>query len=291
MDFLAIDVETANADVASICQIGIAKFSDGRLVDEWVTLVDPESHFDAMNIMIHGIEPHMVIGQPVLPVVASKVYELLTDSVVICHTHFDRVSLGRAFGRYKLTPLSVTWLDSARVARRTWKDVAYSGYGLKNVCDKIGYKFAHHNALEDAKAAGFVLLAAIRESGLELPDWLKRVEQPIDPAIMSYSGLIHRDGNPEGDLYGEVLAFTGALEIPRHEAADMAASVGCRVAPGVTKNTTVLIVGDQDVMKLAGHAKSSKHRKAEGLAMAGQRIRIIRETDFQELVRSARLPK
>jgi DNA polymerase-3 subunit epsilon len=66
----------------------------------------------------------------------------------------------------------------------------------------------------------------------------------------------------------------------------MAAKVGCEVAPGVTKKTTILVVGDQDIKKLAGHEKSSKHRKAEELALAGKRIRIIQESDFQELVRS-----
>ncbi|MCL2029046.1 MAG: hypothetical protein FWG97_01290 [Deltaproteobacteria bacterium] len=35
MDFVAIDVETANADLASICQIGIAEYKDGALSQEW----------------------------------------------------------------------------------------------------------------------------------------------------------------------------------------------------------------------------------------------------------------
>ena len=33
MNFAAIDVETANPDCASICQIGIAEFKDGALAD------------------------------------------------------------------------------------------------------------------------------------------------------------------------------------------------------------------------------------------------------------------
>ena len=78
--------------------------------------------------------------------------------------------------------------------------------------------------------------------------------------------------------------FTGALEIPRREAADLAASIGCTVASGVTKKTTLLIVGDQDVTKLAGKDKSSKHLKAEQLISKGQPIRIIRESDFKQLV-------
>lgn len=54
MEFIAIDVETANADMASICQIGIAKYKDGELVDEWSSLIDPEDYFDFINIDIHG---------------------------------------------------------------------------------------------------------------------------------------------------------------------------------------------------------------------------------------------
>jgi DNA polymerase-3 subunit epsilon len=46
-----------------------------------------------------------------------------------------------------------------------------------------------------------------------------------------------------------------------------------------------LVVGDQDVTRLAGHSKSSKHRKAEELIAKGVPIRILRESDFQELGR------
>lgn len=290
MDFVAIDVETANANVSSICQIGIARYVNGELTEEWGTLVDPEDYFDDMNIMIHGIEPHMVRGQPTLPLVAPRVCELLSDRVSVCHTHFDRIAVTRAFNKYGLSPISTTWLDSARVARRTWKEFAFSGYGLKNVCDKIGYEFKHHDALEDAKAAGAILNAAIRESQLDISCWLSRVNLPIDPSASSRNGVVHRDGNPEGDLYGEVLVFTGALELSRHAAADLAARVGCEVASGVTKKTTILVVGDQDLKMLVGHEKSSKHRKAEELALAGKPIRIIKESDFQELVRSTECP-
>jgi len=103
----------------------------------------------------------------------------------------------------------------------------------------------------------------------------------------SKSDTIRREANPDGALYGDVIVFTGALEIPRREAADMAASIGCEVAPGVTKKTTLLVVGDQDVARLAGQSKSSKHRKAESLILKGVPIRILRESDFRDLVEGA----
>jgi DNA polymerase-3 subunit epsilon len=49
----------------------------------------------------------------------------------------------------------------------------------------------------------------------------------------------------------------------------------------------MLVVGDQDMRRLAGHEKSSKHRKAEQLALKGQSIRILRESDFKKMINLA----
>ena len=288
MNFVALDVETANADISSICQIGIAKFEDNKLIHEWCSLIDPEDYFDPMNIYIHGITETDVEGAPKINEVAKKIYGYLDGALTVCHTHFDRVSISKAFDKYAIRIPEPKWLDTARVARRTWSEVSWSGYGLKNVCELIGYEFKHHNALEDAKASGYILIAAIAKTGLGIKDWLKRVKQPIDPSNVSTRSAIRREGNPEGALYGENLVFTGALAIRRIDAANLAAQIGCNVESGVTKKTTILVVGDQDVTKLAGKEKSSKHRKAERLITKGQQIRILRESDFKELVSQAK---
>jgi len=280
MDFIAIDVETANADISSICQIGIAKYSNGTLVDEWCSLINPEDYFDVVNINVHGITDVTVKSSPTFSDVSSILQGYMDNMVCVSHTHFDKVSINRAFLKYGMNPFEASWLDSARVARRAWKQFTKSGYGLANICEYIGYEFNHHDALEDAKAVGQVILSAIQFTGINLDEWLIRVNQPIDLDNTS----ITRTGNPEGPLYGEILCFTGALEIPRREAADLAASVGCTVVSSVTKKTTLLVVGDQDVSKLAGKNKSSKHRKAEQLILKGQGIRIIKESDFKILV-------
>jgi DNA polymerase III subunit epsilon len=282
MDFVAIDVETANANMASICQVGIATFDKGVLADEWKTYVDPQDHFDGMNISIHGIDESLVAGSPTFGMLAHTILGALNGRVVVTHSAFDKVALYQAGTKCKASPLMCTWLDSACVARRAWKEFSRNGYGLANVCASIGYTFNHHDALEDAKAAGNILLAAIAHTGIDLDAWIARVRQPIDPNLEQ---RVARAGNPDGELYGEVLVFTGALMIPRREAAAFAASVGCEVDASVTKRTTLLVVGDQDVQRLAGHEKSSKHRKAEQFAAMGQPIRILRETDFRELVK------
>jgi DNA polymerase-3 subunit epsilon len=68
--------------------------------------------------------------------------------------------------------------------------------------------------------------------------------------------------------------------MPRRNAADRAHELGAAVEPSVTKHTTLLVVGDQDLSRLAGQSKSSKHRKAEQLIATGQPIRILAESDF-----------
>ena len=42
------------------------------------------------------------------------------------------------------------------------------GYGLSNVAERLGVDFQHHDALEDARAAGEILLRAIAETGLNV---------------------------------------------------------------------------------------------------------------------------
>ena len=150
----------------------------------------------------------------------------------------------------------------------------------------FGVEYKAHDALEDARCAGLLLLRAIAETGLSPEQWLIRVAQPIDP-----TGCLHtRDGNPDGELFGEVLVFTGMLSIPRSEAADAAAAAGCRVDGSVTKHTTMLVIGDQDLRRLAGHEKSSKHVKAEQLIGKGQQIRILGESDFMHIASRVEAP-
>jgi DNA polymerase-3 subunit epsilon len=282
MEFVALDFETANADMSSICQLGLVHFKDGLLQEEWKTYVDPEDFFDEINVSIHGIDENTVKGAPKLRDIANHICGYLDGRIAVSHTHFDRVAIHQACVKNDLRKPTCTWLDSARVARRTWDQFAYRGYGLGNVCAFLGYQFGQHDALEDAKAAAHILHAAIEKTGMDLQGWLQRVEQPIGFPDHSYK--ISKDGNPEGAFYGEILVFTGALQISRRMAAEIAANIGCTVFDGVNKKTTILVVGDQDVKKLAGHEKSSKHRKAEKLIAEGCPIRILRESDFKELV-------
>jgi len=293
LTFNAIDVETANADRASICQIGIAHVRDGQIAEHWQTLINPEDWFDPWNTSIHGIDESDVEESPALPEVRDELRRRLRGSILVSHTSFDRVAFERAMQRYDLEQLRVTWLDSAKIVRRAWPEkFARRGWGLKNVASELGISFQHHNALEDARAAAQIVLRACRERRIGIEEWLSEVNSPIftttERKAEARKGALQqserRAANPLGPLYGECIVFTGQISIPRPEAADMAAHAGCSVKTGVSGKTTLLVVGVQNMDRLAGYGKSTKHRKAEALIDQGKSIRILSEQDFKALV-------
>lgn len=277
--FVTIDVETANSWFGSICQIGLVEFIDGQIVNEWESLVDPEDDFLEFNTSIHGISSGMVAGQPSFQTVLETVRSLAADSLIASYGHFDRSAFSQACDTRKLVPMSNHWLNIQPAVRRAWPDrYASSGYRLNAVCKHLGIQLTrHHNAIDDARAAGLILLKACESSGVSPADWIARNRQPIKVATASMV-------NTAGPLVDESIVFTGTMQMPRQKAQDLAAAMGCVPSNGVTKKTTVLVVGDQDLSRLAGKAKSSKHLKAEELIRAGHEIRIISESDFLAMV-------
>jgi DNA polymerase III subunit epsilon len=162
MRFVAIDLETANSRLTSICQIGISVFENFREVEAISLFVDPEDYFDPVNVSIHGINESAVRGKPSFLRAFEQVAHLFKDSIVVSHTAFDRTSLLQTCKAKGVLLPNFTWLDSARVVRRAYPQFAERGYGLANVAREFGIEFRHHDALEDARVAGAVLIQAIR---------------------------------------------------------------------------------------------------------------------------------
>jgi DNA polymerase-3 subunit epsilon len=146
--------------------------------------------------------------------------------------------------------------------------------------------------LEDSKAVVHLLERAKARTELSISDLIEASKpSPLERAAKAraYSQSVTSEGNPSGPLVGEVVAFTGELSISRKEAVSMAAELGCTVTAGVTKKTTIVVVGTQNEALLAGHDKSSKHRKAEELMRKQiganeQPLKIVSESDFASLL-------
>ena len=171
--FNAIDVETANADPSSICQIGIVRIRDGEIKEQLSILVNPEQGFNPVNVRLHGIDETRVRDSETFPQVALRLRRLLEGGVLVSHTEFDRVALDGAMRRYGLAPIRATWLDSAMIARRAWPEKYARRWSLAVVAGSLGITFRHHDAVEDARAAGEIVLRAARHTGLDIDGWLE----------------------------------------------------------------------------------------------------------------------
>ena len=164
LNFVAVDVETANSNVSSICQVGVAVVRSAKITDVWTQLIDPGDFFDPYNTAIHSIDHNMVRGCPRFEEICDKVAEYLGE-IVISHTFFDRRAISKAFAECGKPLGYEIWIDSARVARRAWPDrYALRGYNLGNIARDLGIRFRHHDAGEDAIVAAEIVLRAYRDT-------------------------------------------------------------------------------------------------------------------------------
>ena len=167
--FIAVDVETANRERGSICQIGLVCFNGDGIEWQWSTLVNPECDFEPHNIRIHRITPHDVAAAPKWPAVFECIADSLSGQMVASHTNFDEYALMEACQRYGLPPPRSHWFDSHALARRTWPE--FRRHGLAELCAAFDIELNHHDALSDAMACGRIVklcLAGTRVSAAEM---------------------------------------------------------------------------------------------------------------------------
>ena len=170
--FNAVDVETANADPASICEIGIVQVQDGVINGQWSTLINPCEPFNPDNTSIHGIAEETVRDSPTLRECYPELAQMMAGTILVSHTDFDREALDAATRKHGLPTIRATWLDSAMIARRAWPHrYGTRGWSLASIAARLGIDFRHHVAVEDARAAAEIVLRACEQKQLTLEDW------------------------------------------------------------------------------------------------------------------------
>ncbi|MBK5928422.1 hypothetical protein CCR87_13955 [Rhodobaculum claviforme] len=166
--FIALDVETACGDAASICQIGIACVAADNRIETYSTLVNPGTRFDPFNTRLHGIGPGHVRDAPRFAEVLADLLPLLSRHCLVQHSGFDSRAIAAACAGCGIEVPALRWSDSVRIARRAWPELkGNGGHGLGNLRKVLGLTFDHHDAGEDARAAALVVLHA--EAHLRMP--------------------------------------------------------------------------------------------------------------------------
>ncbi|MGP7796992.1 exonuclease domain-containing protein [Sphingomonas sp. CLY1604] len=257
-DFVVIDVETACARVSSICQVGIVGFLDGRELFAWETLLDPRDEFHPANIRIHGIAAHHVAGKPTFADVHATIDRHLTGRVTVAHSLFDKGALAAACRIHDRPSIETHWLDSVRVARRAWPDL--DNHRLGCLARFLGVPHRHHDALSDARAAGWVIVRAIEHTGLSLADWTAPPRQP-GPAPKPA---------PDGPLAGERIAILGE---PRDgPLAHAIAMRGGAIHASVGLTTTMLVVAADEPFGRSIQSSTMFRRAVKAANARGLRI-------------------
>lgn len=281
--FVTLDVETANGDPASICQIGLACVRADRSIVTFGFLVNPGSAFEAFNTQLHGISAKTVQHAPGFPDVVAPLRPLLERQPMVQHSGFDKRAMNGACGRYGLAPLNSVWHDSVKIARRAWPELrGNGGHGLGNLKSVLNLDFQHHDATEDARAAAQVVLLAEAATGLRFEQLATR-PIPTPPRAKAETPAI-LPGRRDAPHFGKIACITGRLSQPRAQITARAVEAGVTIHASMSPDVTLLVMRDSGLDLQDAPGKSSKLRKTEALIAQGANIQIISESEFLALI-------
>lgn len=158
MEYVAFDFETANHEKASACSLGAVRVRNGIMEAHFYELIDPKTYFTPKNIAIHGILPEDVAGQADYAEVIARFTDFTKGLPVVSHSQFDRRVIQAENRRYRRSALGLDYFDSYQLARSIWAG-KLPRFGLKPLSEQIKFEFNHHNALEDSRAAAYIIHA------------------------------------------------------------------------------------------------------------------------------------
>lgn len=169
--FVVFDVETPNRWNDRMSAIGITVVEDGELVDEFYTLVDPETSFDYFNTQLTGISEETVWGAPTFPEVWQRIEPLMASGLLVAHNAvFDMGVLKKCLAAY-----DITWRPYARyvctvqMGRRILPGISHR---LNAVCDYFDIPLEHHRAESDSRACAQLLLRYL-DAGADVRQFIR----------------------------------------------------------------------------------------------------------------------
>lgn len=161
-----VDLETTgmSARADRVTEIAVLEVDDGRLVDEWTTLIDPEMPIPPEIRGLTGISDAMVRDAPAFASVADELAARLEGRVLVAHNvRFDYGFLKAEFERTGRS-FSAKTLCTARLSRALYPD--RSGHGLDAIIARHGLgDERRHRASGDAR----ILLRFLELLHRELP--------------------------------------------------------------------------------------------------------------------------
>lgn len=173
LDFVVVDLEATGAKMPPnrVIELGAYRIRQGRIIDNFLTLVNPEISIPRFVMQLTGITNEMVKAAPVFAEVAPKWLDFLSDAVLIAHNApFDTSFLNHEISRvYPGHRMINTNLCTVKLSRRVFPGLI--NYRLDTIADHFSIPILQrHRAGSDALATAEVflhLLTRLSEHGVK----------------------------------------------------------------------------------------------------------------------------
>ncbi len=157
--YVVVDVETTGGSGGfhRVTEIGAVKIQNGRIIDEFQSLIHPGRSIPSFISSLTGITNEMVAQAPSFADIADKFHAFLEGCLFVAHNvKFDYGFIQREFARVGIE-FVVPHLCTCSGMRRIYPGLP--SYGLKNLAAHFQISLdQHHRALADARAAAALLL-------------------------------------------------------------------------------------------------------------------------------------
>jgi DNA polymerase-3 subunit alpha (Gram-positive type) len=170
--FVVIDIETTglSAYYHKITEIAALKINNGKISDEFVTLVNPEVPIPRFITRLTGIDDDMVKDQPTINEVIPKFKSFLSDGVFVAHNSgFDYKFLSHASQVHSKISLTNASICTCKLARRLLPQLPRKN--LSTLCDHFQVNNINaHRAKGDALATVIIfnnMLQMLKEKNIE----------------------------------------------------------------------------------------------------------------------------
>jgi DNA polymerase-3 subunit epsilon len=208
LEYVSFDVETTGLNKSDrIVEIGFVAFSEGKVLEEWSTLLNPLRDIGKSNI--HGITPTMVSAAPLFEEVINDIFRMINGRVLVAHNlSFDARMLIQEFNRANTQGEIGKGFCTMIASRRL---LAGSGDSLAATCAELGIETVKaHSALGDARMT-MQIFQQLMEDDQEVSPAFVEYKQDLNPTRV----LVREAFQPEpDDALDRIRAFTQKVPFP-----------------------------------------------------------------------------
>lgn len=188
MRYVCFDVETPNMKNDRMSAIGICIVEDGKIVNEYYSLVNPEQHFDPFNIALTHITPAMAAEAPAFGELWNTLGPVMGSGLLVAHNaQFDMSVLSKCMRDYGIPCDGTTnYACTCRMGKRLLPKL--ENHRLDTMCRELNIPLDHHNALSDARACAQILIHYI-EQGANISDHVRPYSLREAKTLKKYASL------------------------------------------------------------------------------------------------------